>query len=791
MKTLPRARHARSLALPSRKSLLRGLVLGGLTLLATHQAGGRPLAQAQALDGPGFVLARDAVLTRDEREFHQADTLHMWVRGPLAKGEITPTGWWRLEGPTQSFAGELSPLDGGLVAELELAASEPADGWTWSASVEWKGQLVASPIAALRIRSSAPQAGLATSVSVGEAPLRVAFEDRSQGEVTSWSWDFGDGQGSSERNPAHVYSAPGEFAVTLTTGGPFGESTATLADPLVVEEQDLVIRYGMNASENVWWQRGIAFSDAMARASEFNLIVNGTIGRVPAPLIPLGEDPPCLGAGWPDLTQLAPEEKVGVRLFGSMGGTMPDGRGEPYVLTWNGTGSCRLDGLAVLGEANRGANRVEVFLDPSAGEGDALLTWVVDASDPLDPVRDAHVWLPGMEQEQSLLWPPFVEKLHAMNDGRGPVSWRGMDWSEVNQYGRTGGAAPFVFDFAGRITPASPSQGTKRGVAVEYQVALCNAVGSGLHLCVPHAASEISDADYELFLRDVFLRMRDGSPAVPGMNGGRPFAPLARHLRLTLEFSNEVWNPSFPVNAWIRARAQANGRTFPQQVAREIERVFAVAESVFTGPDAARLQRFVGGWLGDPSYLLEVLSALDPAVHVDAVGPAVYFGPRRQNVEAWMMDAEPGSCPNCPAPEDIVQSARLRIGELDLRLLEHQLIAAARTNPDGSLPRLELYEGGASFDAGFQPWGSAASQAQRIPAMYEAYVQDLVPELIARGVDVVNWYSFMFDGNAQGTAGPFGHWESMDQTITLPVPDEYVDEGAPKAAAIYKLPPRR
>jgi hypothetical protein len=29
----------------------------------------------------------------------------------------------------------------------------------------------------------------------------------------------------------------------------------------------------------------------------------------------------------------------------------------------------------------------------------------------------------------------------------------------------------------------------------------------------------------------------------------------------------------------------------------------------------------------------------------------------------------------------------------------------------------------------------------------------------------------------------------MNQTITLPVPDFYLDEGAPKAAAIYKGPP--
>jgi hypothetical protein len=139
----------------------------------------------------------------------------------------------------------------------------------------------------------------------------------------------------------------------------------------------------------------------------------------------------------------------------------------------------------------------------------------------------------------------------------------------------------------------------------------------------------------------------------------------------------------------------------------------------------------------------------------------------------------------------VLESARARIDELDLKLLEHELVVASHANPDGSSPRLVLYEGGSSFAAGYQPWGPAASQAQRLPGLYDAYVDALVPELMTRGVHQVLWYSFMMSGDAQGNAGPFGHWERMDQSITLPVPDVYLDEGAPKAAAIYRLPPRR
>jgi len=58
--------------------------------------------------------------------------------------------------------------------------------------------------------------------SAGDVPLLVQFTDRSSGEATSWSWDFGDGARSSERNPAHTYEVPDLYTVTLEVGGPTG-----------------------------------------------------------------------------------------------------------------------------------------------------------------------------------------------------------------------------------------------------------------------------------------------------------------------------------------------------------------------------------------------------------------------------------------------------------------------------------------------------------------------------------------------------------------------------------------
>ncbi|NLJ26648.1 MAG: S8 family serine peptidase, partial [Deltaproteobacteria bacterium] len=44
----------------------------------------------------------------------------------------------------------------------------------------------------------------------------VAFTDKSTGSVTSWSWEFGDGETSIEQSPEHTYAASGKYNVTLT-----------------------------------------------------------------------------------------------------------------------------------------------------------------------------------------------------------------------------------------------------------------------------------------------------------------------------------------------------------------------------------------------------------------------------------------------------------------------------------------------------------------------------------------------------------------------------------------------
>jgi serine protease len=59
-------------------------------------------------------------------------------------------------------------------------------------------------------------AGFSGTPTSGCASLQVDFSDLSSGPVTSWSWDFGDGNTSTAQNPSNTYAAGGTYSVSLT-----------------------------------------------------------------------------------------------------------------------------------------------------------------------------------------------------------------------------------------------------------------------------------------------------------------------------------------------------------------------------------------------------------------------------------------------------------------------------------------------------------------------------------------------------------------------------------------------
>ena len=70
-----------------------------------------------------------------------------------------------------------------------------------------------------------PTADFTGSPTNGAIPLGVNFTAVTTGPITSYNWDFGDGNTSTAANPSHTYTAVGTYNVTLTVIGPGGMDT--------------------------------------------------------------------------------------------------------------------------------------------------------------------------------------------------------------------------------------------------------------------------------------------------------------------------------------------------------------------------------------------------------------------------------------------------------------------------------------------------------------------------------------------------------------------------------------
>ncbi|MEJ5266599.1 MAG: PKD domain-containing protein [Bacteroidales bacterium] len=64
--------------------------------------------------------------------------------------------------------------------------------------------------------------------------LTVQFTDLSQNNPTSWLWNFGDGETSTEQNPIHIYSTPGSYTVSLTVSNDNGNDIKVVENYITV-----------------------------------------------------------------------------------------------------------------------------------------------------------------------------------------------------------------------------------------------------------------------------------------------------------------------------------------------------------------------------------------------------------------------------------------------------------------------------------------------------------------------------------------------------------------------------
>ena len=74
---------------------------------------------------------------------------------------------------------------------------------------------------------TAPGANFTFSPAAPTAGSPVTFADSSSGAPFSWTWNFGDGNTSTQQSPAHTFAAPGTYTVVLSAANADGTGTVT------------------------------------------------------------------------------------------------------------------------------------------------------------------------------------------------------------------------------------------------------------------------------------------------------------------------------------------------------------------------------------------------------------------------------------------------------------------------------------------------------------------------------------------------------------------------------------
>ncbi len=408
----------------------------------------------------------------------------------------------------------------------------------------------------------------------------------------------------------------------------------------------------------------------------------------------------CTPQGWP---LLQPGQAAATLMCREIHGHYPAGT---YICTYQGSGELRF-GFDAKQVKPLGAGRLAVRVEP--GEGGIFLRIV--RSDPADPVRDIHVWMPGFEQRTSPFHPLFLKRLAPFK------VLRFMDWQCTNN--------STLEHWSQRTTPDSARQSGPNGVALEYMIELCNELHADPWFCMPHRA----DDD---FVRHFAQMVRDR---------------LHPDATIYVEWSNEAWNGLFGQARWVYQEAQRRGVPFTQVIAERARHDWNLWRQVL-GPRADHLVRVAAGQHYNPQVAQGLLEALHG--DCDAISCACYFGV--QNASGFSAET---------TGREVVDSCLDNIRDKCLPMLaEHKALARQWSARTGHPIRLLCYEAGqhilpiGGFEGGqqgFVTWKQAAWDCQTTPLMYDAYARMLSGAQDA-GADLVMAFSYV------GLPSKWGSW---------------------------------
>lgn len=163
-------------------------------------------------------------------------------------------------------------IPGILSVNSSSATTDPAGFWYYVYDWEVQETPCRSPMTSVNVSVSG-----ATFSSITNN-LTVDFTDSSTA-ASSWAWDFGDGNTSTQQNPSHTYATAGTYTVTLTVDG---NSSCAYTETITVGPTAVVsFGEGMEVSmmpNPATAQTSINFSQALKEQLQLQLIaVDGRI----------------------------------------------------------------------------------------------------------------------------------------------------------------------------------------------------------------------------------------------------------------------------------------------------------------------------------------------------------------------------------------------------------------------------------------------------------------------------------------------------------------------------------
>ena len=511
----------------------------------------------------------------------------------------------------------------------------------------------------------------------------MSFTDKSRGKSLGWT-----------------------LAVAVVFGFGLRGSLVTAGEVEMTKRLD-PLPIGINLCSIVHWGSHWVWADAfMASKRWVTLAGKGGERRRKGVAVRLTPD------GWP---LLGPGQAAGTMMFQNIDGRYPAGR---YVVCYQGRGRITAGFDARVSSSQPG--RIELNVTPSK-RGIQLR---IDSSDPVDPIRNIKVWMPGLENAASPFHPLFLERIRQYK------TLRFMNWMRASQSSTK--------HWADRTTLDSPRQSLKSGVALEYMIDLCNLLEAEPWFSVPHLA----DDD---FVRNFAKMVKER---------------LKPELKVYVEYSNEVWNGAFKQSKWAREQGLAMGLSLdPKQAglrfyAQRSVAVFKIWEEVFGDLSGSRLVRVLGSQHTNPWATEQILNWQSASQHADALAIAPYFGGSVSGQVAQLGES---------ATVDDV----LRMTAVSLERDMGEQLDAQKALADQHGLRLIAYEGGQHLVGRRRlKHDKALTQllisANRHPCMYQLYAKAFNLWSQRAGGDL-----FMAFNNVM-MPGKFGSWgllEYQDQPI--------------------------